>query len=99
MWKPGEAGIVSAGFVGYRSEVLRAIPLGLIRSEGYSFLMEMKFWCACLGFDIVETPIVFTERSRGRSKISRAILFEALWMVWKLRFRVPHHIAMERRAN
>jgi dolichol-phosphate mannosyltransferase len=79
----------SAGFVGYRRHVLEAIPLAAIHSEGYSFLMEMKFWAYSLGFSMVELPIIFTERFGGRSKISRAILLEALWMVWRLRFVVP----------
>ncbi len=89
----------SAGFVGYRAEVLKAIPLDQIRSEGYSFLMEMKFWSACLGFNLVEMPIVFTERRQGRSKISRAILFEAIWVVWRLRLKVPAQAAMIRRGH
>lgn len=83
----------SAGFVGYRRPVLEAIPLAAIHSEGYSFLMEMKFWAYRLGFSMVELPIIFTERFGGRSKISRAILIEALWMVWRLRFAVPYNVA------
>jgi dolichol-phosphate mannosyltransferase len=83
----------SAGFVGYRRHVLERIPLADIHSEGYSFLMEMKFWAYRLGFSLVELPITFTERSGGRSKISRAILLEALWMVWRLRFTVPAGVA------
>jgi len=79
----------SSGFIAYRRTVLEAIPLEAIHSEGYSFLMEMKYWAHNLGFSITEMPIVFTERSRGRSKISRAILFEALWVVWRLRMTVP----------
>ncbi len=84
----------SAGFVGYRRRVLEAIPLDSIHSEGYSFLMEMKFWAYRLGFAMEELPIVFVERSRGRSKISRAILLEALWVVWRLRLTVPRMAAM-----
>ena len=83
----------SAGFVGYRRHVLETIPLASIHSEGYSFLMEMKFWAYCLGFSMVELPIVFTERFGGRSKISKAILIEALWMIWRLRFAVPSNVA------
>ncbi|MCU0611936.1 MAG: polyprenol monophosphomannose synthase [Candidatus Eisenbacteria bacterium] len=79
----------SAGYVGYRRRVLDAIPLDAVHSEGYSFLMEMKYWAYHLGFDLGEMPIVFAERSRGRSKISRAILIEALWVVWRLRRTVP----------
>lgn len=87
---------LSAGYIGYRAEVLRSIPLHRIRSEGYSFLMEMKYWASCLGFRLKETPIIFTERTRGRSKISRAILIEALWVVWKIRMRVPSMARMIR---
>lgn len=79
----------SAGFIGYRRRVLEAIPLHAITSEGYSFLMEMKYRSYHLGFAMDEMPIVFTERTRGRSKISRAILLEALWVVWRLRLSVP----------
>jgi dolichol-phosphate mannosyltransferase len=89
----------SAGFVGYRRRVLQTIPLTAIHSEGYSFLMEMKFWAYRLGFSMVELPIVFTERRGGRSKISRAILIEALWMVWRLRFAVPANIAHMRKRS
>lgn len=80
---------LSAGYIGYRTEVLKRIPLDLVRSEGYSFLMEMKYWAACLGFKLNETPIIFTERTRGRSKISRSILVEALWVIWRIKLRVP----------
>ena len=81
---------LSAGYIGYRAEVLRNIPLDHVRSEGYSFLMEMKYWAHCLGYRLEETPIIFIERTRGRSKISRAILIEALWVVWRIKMRVPY---------
>ncbi|MBN1425791.1 polyprenol monophosphomannose synthase [Candidatus Fermentibacteria bacterium] len=89
----------SAGFIGYRRRVLEAIPLDGVHSEGYSFLMEMKYWTHNLGFTIDEMPILFVERSRGRSKISRAILFEALWLVWRLRLTVPRVAARMKGAS
>jgi dolichol-phosphate mannosyltransferase len=76
----------SSGFVLYRREVLESIALSRVRSEGYSFLMEIKYLASKAGFSLVEIPIVFTERLGGRSKISKAILIEALWLVWWLRW-------------
>ncbi len=69
---------MTAGFVGYRTEVLRKIDLDHIRSEGYAFLMEMKFTLHRSGTSFCEFPIIFSERESGKSKFSRKILFEGV---------------------
>ena len=69
---------MTAGFVGYQTETLRAINLDNIRSEGYSFLMEMKFTLHRHGTRFREFPIVFFDRSAGKSKFSRKILIEGV---------------------
>jgi glycosyltransferase involved in cell wall biosynthesis len=81
----------TSGFRCYRSAVLEAIPLDEIQSQGYAFQIELAWRAWTLGFRIVEIPIVFTERREGTSKMSRAIVVEALAKVslWGLRFRRP----------
>ena len=69
---------MTAGFVGYRTEVLRQIDLDHIRSEGYAFLMEMKFTLHRSGATFCEFPIIFSERESGKSKFSRKILYEGM---------------------
>jgi dolichol-phosphate mannosyltransferase len=69
---------MTAGFVGYRTEVLRNINLDAISSEGYAFLMEMKFNLHLSGTRFCEFPIIFYEREAGKSKFSRKILFEGI---------------------
>ncbi|MGZ4139623.1 MAG: polyprenol monophosphomannose synthase [Actinomycetota bacterium] len=69
---------VTAGFRCYRREVLEALPLDQISSEGYGFQIEMAWRAWLMGFRVVEIPIVFTERREGVSKMSRAIVAEAL---------------------
>jgi dolichol-phosphate mannosyltransferase len=69
---------MTAGFVGYQANVLRKIDLGAIRSEGYAFLMEMKFNLHRKGTTFREFPIIFCEREAGHSKFSQKILFEGV---------------------
>ena len=76
---------MTAGFVCYRREALERLDLSSIKSNGYSFQIEMKYRAHRAGLRIVEVPIVFEDRRVGQSKMSRAIVAEALWMVWKLR--------------
>lgn len=76
---------MTAGFVCYRRAALERIDLAAIRSNGYSFQIEMKYRAHRAGLRIVEVPIVFEDRRVGQSKMSRAIVAEALWLVWKLR--------------
>ncbi len=69
---------MTAGFVGYRAQILRKLDLASIRSEGYAFLMEMKFNLHRQGARFGEFPIVFCEREAGKSKFSRKIMLEGV---------------------
>ena len=76
----------TAGFVCYRAEALRAIDLAAIRFIGYAFQIEMKYRVKRAGFRIVEVPITFIDRKKGRSKMSSGIFGEAFVGVLKMRF-------------
>ncbi|PIS28931.1 MAG: dolichyl-phosphate beta-D-mannosyltransferase [Candidatus Marinimicrobia bacterium CG08_land_8_20_14_0_20_45_22] len=76
----------TAGFKCFRRKVLENIDLNRIKSSGYSFQIEMDFRAWDKGFNVTEIPIVFVERSEGKSKMSRNIVWEAIFMVWKLKF-------------
>lgn len=76
----------TSGFKCFRRRVLEAIDLDAIHSDGYSFQIEMAFKAYRKGFRLCEVPITFVERRSGISKMSRKIVYEAVWMVWKLRF-------------
>jgi len=76
----------TGGFNLFRREVLETLDLDRIESEGYSFQIELKLRAWRRGFRFQEIPIVFTERDQGESKMSRGIVAEAVWKVWKLRF-------------
>jgi dolichol-phosphate mannosyltransferase len=76
----------TAGFRCYRREVLESIGLASIQSQGYGFQVEMAYRVQKRGFKIVETPIVFMDRRVGKSKMSRAIVFEAFTYVLRARF-------------
>jgi dolichol-phosphate mannosyltransferase len=69
---------MTAGFVGYHASVLRNIDLDSISSEGYAFLMEMKFLLHRSGVKFYEFPIIFTDREAGKSKFSRRIMLEGV---------------------
>ena len=75
----------TTGFKCFRREVLAAIDLDRVRSEGYSFQIEMNFKAWKKGFRIKEIPIVFSDRRVGHSKMSKRIVREAMAMVWRLR--------------
>jgi dolichol-phosphate mannosyltransferase len=75
----------TAGFKCFHRRVLEAIPLNEVRSNGYAFQIEMSFRAWRKGFRILEVPIVFTDRLEGTSKMNKAIVREAVWMVWWLR--------------
>jgi dolichol-phosphate mannosyltransferase len=77
---------LTGGFKCFRREVLEAIDLDAVRSRGYAFQVEMTYRAIELGFDVVEVPIVFRDREAGSSKMSRAIVWEAIWRVPLLRF-------------
>ncbi|MGC9361931.1 MAG: polyprenol monophosphomannose synthase [Candidatus Syntrophosphaera sp.] len=76
----------TGGFKCFNRKVLEAIDLDKILSDGYAFQIEMNFRAWVKGFSIKEIPIVFTERLNGVSKMSRHIVWEAAWMVWRLQF-------------
>lgn len=76
----------TAGFRCFRREVLASIDLDHVRSNGYAFQIEMTFRTSRKGFRIVEIPIVFVDRLEGSSKMSKRIVREAVWMVWRLRW-------------
>jgi dolichol-phosphate mannosyltransferase len=76
----------TGGFKCFRRRVLEAIDLDDVRSNGYAFQIEMTFRAWKKGFRIMEIPIVFVDRTEGTSKMSKKIVREAVWMVWRLRW-------------
>lgn len=77
----------TAGFVCYHRKVLETINLDKIKFKGYAFQIEMKFTTWKYGFKINEIPIIFTDRSRGESKMSRGIVKEAIWGVIEMKMK------------
>ena len=75
----------TGGFTCWRRRVLEGMDLGAIESNGYAFQIELKFRAWKRGFTLREIPIVFSERESGDSKMSKAIVREAVWRVWRLR--------------
>lgn len=75
----------TAGFRCYRRAVLETIPLDAIFSSGYSFLIEMAFYCQQVGFRVGEVPITFVNRTEGTSKISRSEILRAMYTLLRLR--------------
>jgi dolichol-phosphate mannosyltransferase len=80
---------LTGGFKCFRRRVLEALDLSSVRSNGYAFQIELTYRAIRRGFKVVEVPITFVDRRVGESKMSRAIILEALWMVWKIRFSGP----------
>jgi dolichol-phosphate mannosyltransferase len=76
---------LTGGFKCFRRRVLEAIDLSQVRSNGYAFQIEMSVRAWRKGFKLTEIPIVFVDRTEGRSKMTRAIVREAVWMVPRLR--------------
>jgi dolichol-phosphate mannosyltransferase len=76
---------LTSGYRAYRRAVLEKIHLERVESEGYAFQIEMTMRVAQAGFRIGEIPIVFVDRTEGQSKMSKKIIREAVWKVWKLR--------------
>jgi dolichol-phosphate mannosyltransferase len=75
----------TSGFKCYRIDALKSLELDKIMSDGYSFQVEVKYRLWLKKFRIKEIPIVFNDRFIGESKMSKKIVYEAVWMVWKLR--------------
>ena len=76
----------TSGFKCFRASTLKAIDLATVRSDGYSFQIEMNYRCVERGFRVAEVPIIFIDRHAGTSKMSKRIVREAVLMVWKLKF-------------
>lgn len=77
----------TAGFVGYHAKVLRALDLQDIRFKGYAFQIALKFWAWKKGFRIAEFPIIFTDRTRGDSKMNTSIISEAIFGIIAMKWR------------
>jgi dolichol-phosphate mannosyltransferase len=77
----------TSGYKCFRKEILEAIDLNRIDSDGYAFQIEMDFKAWKMGFRLQEIPIVFVDRDRGTSKMNRRIVREAVWIVWKFRIQ------------
>jgi len=77
----------TAGFVCWRRKVLETIQLERIKFVGYAFQIEMKYTAVKLGFNVVEVPIIFTDRTEGTSKMNKSIFKEAIFGVMQLRIR------------
>lgn len=75
----------TAGFVCYRRDVLKAIPLNKVKFIGYAFQIEMKYRAWKLGFKIKEVPITFIDRKEGQSKMTKGIVKEAMYGVWSMK--------------
>ena len=76
----------TGGFKCFRRKVLETVDLNAVKSNGYAFKIEMSFRAWKKGFRIAEIPIVFVDRTEGESKMSKRIVREAVWMVWRLRW-------------
>jgi dolichol-phosphate mannosyltransferase len=87
---------LTGGFKCFRREVLEAIPLDDVTAAGYGFQVEMTYRALLGGFRVVELPITFTERSRGSSKMSGGIVWEAAVLVPRLRWRLRRQRRVER---
>lgn len=77
----------TGGFKCFRKEVLESINFDLVKSNGYAFQIEMTFKAWKKGFRVKEIPIIFVDRVKGKSKMSKKIVREAVTMVWKLRMK------------
>ncbi|CAN5455919.1 hypothetical protein BH20ACT15_BH20ACT15_08320 [soil metagenome] len=78
---------LTGGFKCFRREVLKAIDLDDVAALGYAFQVEMTYRAIVAGFSVIEVPIVFRDRTEGVSKMSKAIVAEAIWRVPAMRFR------------
>jgi len=84
----------TGGFNGWRRKVIESVDLPSLRSDGYSFQIELKYRAFLRGFKITEFPIVFEDRKVGKSKMHRRIVIEALLRVWEFRFKSPFRQAL-----
>lgn len=77
---------MTAGFACFRTSIIPQIGLNSLTSDGYAFAVEWKYRLLKAGIPIYEYPITFTERRQGQSKMSGKIIWESIWLPWKLRF-------------
>ena len=77
----------TAGYVGYQSDALRVLDLEDIRFKGYAFQIALKFWAWKKGFRIAEFPIIFTDRTKGDSKMNSSIISEAVFVIVAMKWR------------
>ncbi len=77
----------TAGFVAFKREVLETIQLDQVKFVGYAFQIEMKFKASQLGFNVIEIPVIFTDRRKGKSKMNGSIIWEAIFGVIKLKLK------------
>lgn len=78
---------MTTGFICLRKDILRSLDLNSIHSDGYAFLVELKYRLHKNGFSFAEYPIIFRERREGQSKMSSKVIWESIWLPWKLRFK------------
>ncbi|OGR57209.1 MAG: dolichyl-phosphate beta-D-mannosyltransferase [Elusimicrobia bacterium RIFCSPLOWO2_02_FULL_39_32] len=76
----------TTGFKVFKKKVIESFNLEKILSDGYAFQIETTYKAIQNGFKVKEIPITFKDRTRGQSKISRRVVWEALWIVWRLKF-------------
>ncbi len=84
---------LTGGFKCIHREVLEAIDLSTVRAEGYVFQIEVTYRALLAGFTVREIPIVFYDRTAGKSKMSSRIALEAMWLVPTLRRTASQHVA------
>lgn len=77
----------TGGFKCFRASALRDLGLERIASSGYAFQVEMNYLCHRKGYRVAEVPILFVDRTMGKSKMSLKIAFEAAWRVWQIKWR------------
>jgi len=77
---------LTSGYNGWRRRILKRVHLDQLRCNGYAFQIELKYLCHRMGARIREVPIIFAGRVEGESKLSRSVVFEAIWAVWRMRF-------------
>jgi dolichol-phosphate mannosyltransferase len=80
---------MTAGFKLFRRTVLETLDLSGIEASGYMFQIELKYRTVRAGFAVQEVPVIFIDREFGESKMNSSIVLEAIWRVWKLKFRRP----------
>ena len=78
----------TGGFKCFKREVMESIDLDKVKSNGYSFQIELNHKAWKKGFKIKEIPIIFHERTSGKSKMTKSIIWEAVWIVWKLKLGI-----------